>query len=506
MRRLMVVCFVASVVPAALPAQRPPDVLRIDPRLIAEAAEVWSIVASPHNPIWPGWNAARTPLLLYTPGVQDVLINHPRPPQGFRPYAGPVRFAGAKMWLRDGPTFESQPGQNTSRTFGGERTLLVADPEPGASPYDNMAVIAHEAFHVFQDRSAPAKGANEMALARYPVLSAQNNVGFALEGTALAAALRAADPTTVRSAAMRWLATRRDRRAALRPPAIEYEDAVEFNEGLAKYVEYRLLESLQGRQPAPAMWWMRGFHGYTDLSAERSAFVAMMLQQMRGEINVNNDPFGTAPLRMRLYYSGMALGLLLDRLGVPRWKARILQPDVSLTALVAEGLGATNEMLAGALEDARRAPGYDSLVSAKTALAERGRARSDSLVEQIEQGPGTGVIIDYAGLASPRVALAFTPFGVTAVDSARTIFGQVPILARFPDSSEVTETQALPLLQDAGRKRLMFRLPRALSDDEFAQAAAKSTSPLVLDLPGVHLALRHATIQREARNLVIVLQ
>lgn len=506
MRRLMVVCFVGSVATTALSAQRAPDALRIDPRLIAEAAEVWSVVAAPRNPIWPGWDATRTPLLLYVPGVQDVLINHPRPPQDFRPYSGPVRFPGGKMWLRDGTTFESQPGQNTSRTFAGVRTLLVADPDPNASPYDNMAVIAHEAFHVFQDNSAPSKGASEMALVRYPVLSVANNVGFALEGTALAAALRAPDQAAFHAAVMRWLAVRRDRRAALRPPAIEYEDGVEFSEGLAKYVEYRLLTTLQGRQAREAMWWMRGFHGYVDLSAERAAFVATMLRQMRGEVAVNNDPFGTAPLRMRLYYSGMALGLVLDRLGVPRWKSRIFEPGVSLTSLIAERLGATDELLAGALEGARQAPGYDSLVSAKTALAERGRARGDSLVEQIVRGPGTGVVIDYGSLAIPRVALAFTPFGITAVDSARTIFGQVPILARFPDSSEVTQRQALPLLQDLNRKRLTFRLPRELSDEEVAAALAQGTNPLLLDLPGVHLALRHATIRREARDLVIVLQ
>ena len=64
--------------------------LRIDPLLIAEAAEVWTLIAAPENPIWPGWNASDTPLLFYLPGEQDVLINHPRPPAGFMPYTGTV--------------------------------------------------------------------------------------------------------------------------------------------------------------------------------------------------------------------------------------------------------------------------------------------------------------------------------------------------------------------------------------------------------------------------------
>jgi len=78
------------------------------------------------------------------------------------------------------------------------------------------------------------------------VLSVANNVGFAQEGAALAAALRAASDTAFRSAVVQWLALRRQRRSVLPPEAIEYENGAEFSEGLAKYTEYRLLETLEG--------------------------------------------------------------------------------------------------------------------------------------------------------------------------------------------------------------------------------------------------------------------
>ena len=35
---------------------------------------------------------------------------------------------------------------------------------------------------------------------------------------------------------------------------------------------------------------------------------------MNGEVNVNNDPYGASPLRMRLYFSGMAIAAMLDSL------------------------------------------------------------------------------------------------------------------------------------------------------------------------------------------------
>jgi len=517
----------------------PSVVLRIDPRLIVEAAEVWRLIAGRENPVWPGWDASDTPILFYLPGEQDVLIDHPRPPAGFVPYDGPVPFPGGRILVRDGPGFLQYDGQNTSREIEGVRTLVVADalsnlrqqirglleaPRPpgerppdlsfsqlAIDPYDQLTLIVHEAFHVFQDRAAPTKGANEMLLLHYPVLSVANNVGFAQEGAALAAALRSASDTACRSAAVRWLALRRQRRSLLPPEAVEYENGAEFSEGLAKYTEYRLLETLDGRTPGQAMWLVQGFGGYGNLASRRSRLVDRMLQHMRGEVSVNNDPYGTAPLRMRLYYSGMAIGALLDRLHTD-WKDRIVAPGVSLTDLADSAIGADAGELRRALEDVRREGSYDSLVAAKRRLAEEGRARIDTVLGGIEHGAGTGIIVDYGALETPRVALAFTPFGISVVDADRTIYTQIPIRAQFPDGSEVAQTEPMPLLHDKKRKLIRFRLPRALSPQEVASAAGavaptgQEARELRLALPGVVLHAVRATIQWEGRDLHIVLR
>jgi len=504
-------------------------VLRIDPRLIAEAAEVWSVIAGRENLIWPGWDASDTPILFYLPGEQDVLINHPRPPAGFVAYDGSVRFPGGRILVRDGPGFIQADGQNTSRDIEGVRTLIVADalsnlrqdirglladdPRPPAEkaqgldfatlatdPYNQLTLIVHEAFHVFQQRVAPDKGANEMLLLHYPVLSVENNVGFAQEGAALAAALRSESDTAFAAAVVRWLAVRRQRRSALPREAVEYENGVEFSEGLAKYAEYRLLQVLEGRTPRHEMWWVQGFRGYDDLSSRRSALIDKMLQHMRGEVSVNNDPYGTAPLRMRLYYSGLAIAAMLDRLA-PSWKERIVRPEVSLTDLVADAAHATQADLATALEGTRWQGDHEALVAAKRDLAARGRARIDTVLARIEHGPGTGIIVDYGALETPRVGLAFTPFGIMVVDSNRTIYTQVPIRARFPDGSDLAQTQPLPLLHDKAAKLIRFRLPRALSKEEMARALRSPS----LELPEVVVHAAGATIRREGKDLRIVL-
>lgn len=517
----------------------PVVMLQIDPRLIAEATEVWALIAAQENPIWPGWNASDTPILFYLPGKQDVLINHPRPPQGFVAYGGPVRFPGGRIMVRDGPTILEWDGQNTSRDIEGVPTLVVADalsnlrqqvqgllgdprrPEEKAKeiefsrlatdPYDQLTLIGHEAFHVFQNRVAPDKSANEMLLLDYPVLSVENNVGFALEGKALAAALRSQGESAFREAVLHWLAVRQERRGKLPPEAIEYENGVEFGEGLAKYTEYRLLESLEGRTPRPEMWWVQGFHGYEDLASRRSGLIDKMLQHMRGEVSVNNEPYGTAPLRMRLYYSGMAIAALLDRLST-NWKTRILQPDVSLTDLVVDAAHAGVDDLRRALMEARRGQEYEAVVAAKEQLVQEGRAQIDAMLAQIEHGVGSGIIVEYRALETPKVALAFTPFGITIVDQDRTIYTQVPIKVRFADGSEVAQTEPTPLLHDRQDKLIRFRLSRELSPEEVARAtgsenpAGQEVRQLKLELPGVVVSSGSAMIQWEGRDLRIVLK
>ena len=521
------------------PGGAPAVTLQIDPRLIAEAAEVWDLIAAKENPIWPGWNASETPLLFYLPGKQDVLINHPRAPEGFVAYDGPIRMPGGRIMVRDGPTILQFDGQNTSRVIEGVRTLVVADAlsnlrqdisgllqdprtpaekvkglefsQLATDPYHQLGLIVHEGFHVFQHRAAPDKGANEMLLLNYPVLSVDNNVGFALEGKALAAALRSEGGPALRKAALQWLAVRQERRAKLPAKAIEYENGAEFNEGLAKYTEYRLLESLEGRTPRAEMWWVQGFHGYDDLASRRSDLVAMMLRHMRGEVSVNNDPYGTAPLRMRLYYSGMAIGSLLDRLAAG-WKGQIFNPDVSLTGLVEAALTPGANELRKAKEEARREGDYEALVAAKRRLEQDGRARIDRLLTEVEHGDGTGIIVEYGALETPRVALTFTPFGIVAVDEDRAIYTQIPIQASFPDGSKGAQTEPRPLLNDRKGRLIRFRLSRELSHEELAGAVGRQmstggeTRELKLELPGFTLNAPRATIQLEGRDLRIVLK
>jgi len=507
--------------------------LKVDPLLIAQAAEVWTLIGSPDNPLWPGWQGKDTPILIYLPGQQDVLINHPSPPQGFTPYTGPVSFPVGSISLRNGETLISYDGQNTSMEIEGHQTLVVADtlsnlknnlisiiedPAPAAEkierleyrslcsgPYDTLGLIAHEAFHVFQQSAAGGKSGNEMALAHYPTLDVVNNVGFALEGKLLAEALGTNDRDACRRLAVQWLAVRQWRRARLSTDDIAYEDGTEFSEGLAKYIEYRLLQVLEGRTPGAQMQWVRGFRGYGDLSSERNRLIEMMARHMSGQVNVNNDPYGASPLRMRLYFSGMAIGALLDKLE-SSWHAAVLEPDATLTTLARSALAPQPGELEAVVDSLPTRPDYEALRAEKTRLHDAGREWIQAQLDAIEHGPQTTLVIDYSRLPDPKVAMSFTPFGIVAVDSDRTIFRLIPLAVRVGADAHFQQTRTSPVLQDRKAKQFVCQLSARMSREQFLQAIQATELPqgpspcAELALPGVKLNLGCAEVMwREDR-------
>lgn len=500
-------------------AVQPSDQLQIDPLLVRQAAEVWTVVASAENPVWPGWNASTTPILIYLPGKQDLLINHPNPPQGFVAYAGPVRFPGATMHVKSGPTLIDFDGQNTARDINGVQTLVVADTlsnrrqeleglaaqakstsNLGSAidgilrprPIDSMLMFAHEAFHVYQHEKSK-KGGNELALLTYPALSAENNAGYVLEAEALAAAVRSQDP---KSDAIRWLAIREARRRHLTPAQVAYEDGTEFNEGLAKYVEWRLLEALRDRKPHAEMWLVQGFSGYTDVDGNQGRLLNQMKGFMSGTTNVNNDPYGASPVRMRLYYSGMAIGALLDRLGAD-WKAKIMG-EATLTSLVRDQLSVSADALDDAWRRESESGHYRTTLTSKQDLAQRGEAHISEVLASFDNAPAS-LTIDYSALEKPRVGYSFTPFGILRIDDDRRVFRLIPLRGLI-GSLTFSEDGPRPVLDDGRAKRVRFVLtadPQNLPTGNLKEAK--------VELPGVSLANVTGTFRREGNHVVLTL-
>lgn len=497
---------------AALLPQKSPNLV-IDPLLLVEANEIWSVIGQPNNTVWPGWDARKTPILIYFPGKQDVLINHPNPPGGFVKYTGEIKSPIGIIYVRDNETVMTFDGQNTSTKVGGVETLVIADtlstrrqwllglastvvsnPETAektierslfGTPFSMMTMFAHEAFHVYQEKLAPKKGGKNEALTQYPSLSVDNNVGYTLESDYLANALKV-PANQVRNEAIKWLAVRDWRRKGLSKASIEFEEATEFSEGLAKYVEYKTLQSLEGHKPNPSMWLVQGFTGYSNLTPERDGLVRSMQGFMSGANLVNNDPYGASGIRFRLYYSGMALGVILDRLGA-KWHDRALKTDISLTELVREALKPTAKELEDALGEIKNGSRFASLQVEKQKLATDGEAHIQSELAKFGSAPGE-LVIDYSQVKEPKVGFSFTPFGILRVDEERNIMRLIPIRGLIGDLT-FSESSSRPVMHDTKKKLIHFQLIGEVTEASLQSllGGGFSVDGKDVELPGVSL-------------------
>lgn len=180
--------------------------LKIDPMLLVSLLETRNIFKTLGMQFYPGWSLEKTPILFYRPGVQDVLINYPHLPKGFREYNGFSPLGTEKIYVRDKETLFAADDQNTSTqiddipvlvvadTFSRERNslrdIVRRDPQYQQdwldkwnfiqSPYVDIRFMLHEGFHVYQKTKSPKKFADERRIADYPVLDVTNNALFAL--------------------------------------------------------------------------------------------------------------------------------------------------------------------------------------------------------------------------------------------------------------------------------------------------------------------------------------
>lgn len=186
--------------------------LKIDPLLLVSLKECQNVMKSLGDEIFPGWDFANTPVLFYKPKLQELLINFPHKPQGFVEYTGFTPLEGKVIYVRNDSTHFLVDDQNTSIEIDSIPVLVVADPlsrmrnqlsdvltnrpkefatqwlenwDFVESPYNELFLILHEAFHVHQNKMTPDKNANEMIVSQYPLLDPINNALYILEGNVL---------------------------------------------------------------------------------------------------------------------------------------------------------------------------------------------------------------------------------------------------------------------------------------------------------------------------------
>lgn len=308
----------------------------IDKARLAEALHLKQTLG---DQIWPGWGKADIPVILWNHDY-SFLFGAPNPPPEWERVPSDS-FAGASYFRQrtaEHQNFAVHLDDHWAACMATKwetdaflmtmfRELLppvVRDIFPYRlviQPSEvQMTGLLHESFHAFQYGVAP--GQMEAAEAahkngdRYWDADAKMRAEWQAEIGLLARAVSAETTREARELTRQFLDRRKQRRMmhALDAELIAYEQQLEWEEGLAKYVE---LESWQSANASPE---------YVPLAEMKEdpdfQFYCTFDQRKAQEIDQMQRQAGQEG-EVRLYYTGMAQAFLLDRLA-PGWKADVL--------------------------------------------------------------------------------------------------------------------------------------------------------------------------------------
>lgn len=328
-----------------------PDLAPLDKARLGEALRLKRDLG---EEIWPGWGQAEMPFLVWNQ-THSYLIGYPAgqvPPTPWEPISGD-HFQGQTYYVRpteDPQNFAVRVGDRWTASLATKSEMdaflieMIAGVVPATLkpivPYRlliqpsevQLTGVLHESFHVYQARVAPERlAAAEAAHSRgsaYWATDEAMHKAWKSEIDLLEQALKANSDTQALESVRRFLEqrARRRREAGLDASLVDYERQLEWEEGLAKYVElaaWRAAHESPDYAPVPELASDPDFKGYRAWERRWSQEIGQMKRQAARE----GEP--------RFYYTGMTQAMLLDRL-LPGWKARALDDSAWLETLLAE--------------------------------------------------------------------------------------------------------------------------------------------------------------------------
>jgi hypothetical protein len=303
-------------------AQPQPRLSNIDRVRIAEA---FRIADSLGEQLWPGWNKAPFAVLLVTPDV-EFLLRHDRPSPDFT-LLNNDSLLKSKVYFRK----RTQP-INLLATFplvGGVPTIVIGQAENTSKKTSAAWVITllHEHFHQLQySRPGYYDDVNALGLARgdqtgmwmlnypFPYDWQEMKDHFSLLSKLLADTINAKTESEFAIRFSAYLKQRRELEHTLSPDDYRYLSFQMWQEGIARYTEYRIAKLAAGRyRPTKAFRALMDYQPFGRVAEETRENI---LAELR------NAQLGTSQ-RVLFYALGAGEGLILDRLN-PTWRRRYL--------------------------------------------------------------------------------------------------------------------------------------------------------------------------------------
>ncbi len=303
-----------------VPAQDKPRVADIDRVRLAEAFRIGDTLG---NHLWAGWNKAPFAVLLVTP-EHEFLIRHPKPSADFT-LINYDPLLKSRVYYRP----RTQP-QNLLATFpavGGIPTIVIGQAENTAKETSTPWVVTmlHEHFHQLQ-YSQPRyyDDVNALGLTRgdqtgmwmlnypFPYDWHEMQELFSHLGRALADAFEAKPGSDFSTGLSAYLKQRRELENILSPDDYRYLSFQMWQEGVARYTEYRIAKSAgMHYKPGKAFRALKDYQPFSEVAEDINSGILSELTNVK---LVDSK-------RVIFYALGAGEGLLLDR-AKPRWRQR----------------------------------------------------------------------------------------------------------------------------------------------------------------------------------------
>jgi len=457
-------------------------------RLAAANAALQRLTAAHPGALWPGFRPETIPVLYVVPERGILLVNWGpgAPPEGFASVPGVDGAAWQPAALRT--------AASTGTTLGG-RPVAQVFVFPDASEALLVGTTAHEAFHVFErsvarDERKFGSGENAFLVSSYPVFDPVNEAGWALEGRLLSRALAARTGAELRERTREFVAAREARHRTLGSQFAVFETMAELNEGLAEYV---LVRSLELAASDPAFPWRAGAEAEVDRHRVR-------LDSLTADVRQS--------LRLRFYQTGPAMGLLLDRLAGPAWRADLERRDLTLLDELAEASGYRDPERA---LRARAARAVDTAALGRSAAAGVARLRAirRAQVDSILAPAGLRIVLRADSLPGRRFGLCgIDPQNLLQVDATVLLHTRWVRACGGGLDAEFTS----PAVQDRGAGTFTavvgaedsVRITAAGAPLAVAEGQAVARDDLKIEAPGLSLTAERAIVARRAGRLEIV--
>ena len=340
--------------------------------------------------VWPGYNLAQSPFIVYMPDRWALLFNYSKETDDFTSYPKDWPNLGTQVLFHSGQ-YKDLAGQLVF-DLPIDSVKVAAIPFSGKSEVELFAFIVHEAFHQYQGSAF-----GEIPWEReekYPIQDSQNTALAYLEMRLLMDALRASDKDQMRKCrdfVKQFVAVRSYRWQNADPFVAKYEQGQEINEGTAKYAELRSIALFKELE------YKSSLAGLTSPLFENFSPILIpgyLLSDFQARITDSSVSPEDMP-RNRIYPVGAVQGFLLDYFKID-WKKKAQQAGYkfSFAQLFGEYLRVKKSQVEKLVRKAKKEYGYERVLALTDKLIQEYLGGFNKELESFEAQPGYRIEIE----------------------------------------------------------------------------------------------------------------